>query len=109
MSLDDPLYREMQEIVWSARRASGTRRGKNGEPALAVVDPILQEAMGTDTTHGAGTMNAGSLVAEVMRHAGYEKCGEALARNLHRQDCAQCGSRNRLCAEPARCSPHRGT
>lgn len=78
MSLDDPLYREMQEIVWSARaRQAALNAVKNGEPALAGVDPILQEVMGSRYGRtGQGTMNAGSLVAEVMRHAGYDKDGE---------------------------------
>lgn len=78
MSLDDPLYREMQEIVWSARaRAAALLSVENGLPALAGVDPILQELMGTRYGREAqGTMNAGSLVAEVMRHEGYEKSGD---------------------------------
>lgn len=78
MSLDDPVFREMQEIVWSARaRQAALEAVANGQPALAGVDPILQEVMGNRYGRTAqGTMNAGSLVAEVMRHAGYEKDGE---------------------------------
>ncbi|TXM99099.1 hypothetical protein FV242_26700 [Methylobacterium sp. WL64] len=80
MSLDDPIYREMQEIVWSARaRQAALDAVRSGHPALAGVDPILQEIMGGRYGRtGQGTMNAGSLVAEVMRHAGYEKNGEGL-------------------------------
>ncbi|MDP4026837.1 hypothetical protein Q8W71_30015 [Methylobacterium sp. NEAU 140] len=78
MSLDDPLYREMQEVVWSARaRAAALDAVKAGLPALAGVDPILQEVMGSRYGREAqGTMNAGSLAAEVMRHLGYEKVGD---------------------------------
>ena len=78
MSLDDPVYREMQEIVWSTRaRAAALEAVERGLPALAGVDPILQDIMGIRYGRAAqGTMNAVSLVAEIMRHAGYEKDGD---------------------------------
>lgn len=79
MSLGDPIYCEMQNIVWSAEgKEAAVQAIKNGLPALAGVDPLLQRLMGSRYGRAAqGTMNAGSLVAEVMRHLGYEKVGEA--------------------------------
>ena len=79
MSLDDPVFREMQEIVWSTRARQAALEAVANGPPLAGVDPILQEVMGSRYGRMAqGTMNAGSLVIKVMRHAGYEKDGEGL-------------------------------
>jgi hypothetical protein len=79
MSQDHPLYREMQEIVWSAEGKSAALQAvEEGRPAMAGIDPLLQKVMGD--RYGLeyqGTMNAGFIVAELMRFLGYEKEGEA--------------------------------
>lgn len=79
MSEDHPVYREMQEVIWSAEaKSAAVRAVENGLPAMAGVDPILQRVMGE--RYGReyqGTMNAGYIVGEVMRHLSYDKVGEA--------------------------------
>lgn len=79
MSKDDPSYREMEEIVWSAEgKAAAVQAVEKGLPAMAGIDPLLKNAMGN--RYGRefqGTMNAGSVVAELMRYLGYQKEGEA--------------------------------
>ena len=45
---------------------------------MAGIDPLLQKAMGNRYGREAqGTMNAGSIVAELMRYLGYQKEREA--------------------------------
>jgi hypothetical protein len=47
MSEDHPLYREMQDIVWSAEgKTAAVGAVEAGFPAMAGVDPLLQKAMG---------------------------------------------------------------
>ena len=47
MSADHPLYREMQDIIWSAEgKAAAIRAVEEDMPAMAGIDPLLQEAMG---------------------------------------------------------------
>ena len=79
MSEDHPLYLEMQEVVWSSvGRAAALRAVEQGLPAMAGVDPILQQVLGE--RYGReyqGTMNAGYIVGELMRHLGFEKGKEA--------------------------------
>jgi hypothetical protein len=74
ISKDHPLYREMQEIVWSAEgKAAAVHTVEEGLPALAGIDPLLQKAMGD--RYGReyqGTMNAGYIVCELMRFLGYD-------------------------------------
>ncbi|WP_424360971.1 hypothetical protein [Methylocystis parvus] len=78
MSEDHPLYREMQEVIWSAEaKSAAVKAVEKGLPAMAGVDPILQRVMGE--RYGReyqGTMNAGYIVGEVMRYLGYDKVGE---------------------------------
>ena len=79
MSEDHPLYREMQEAIWSARGQNAALHAvEQGLPAMAGIDPILQEALGD--RYGReyqGTMNAGFIVGELMRYLGFEKGKEA--------------------------------
>lgn len=79
MSNDHPLYREMQEIIWSAEgKAAAVQAVEKGLPAMAGIDPLLQKLMGD--RYGReyqGTVNAGSIVGELMRFLGYQKDGEA--------------------------------
>jgi hypothetical protein len=64
MSEDHPLYREMQELIWSADgKAAAIQAVEKGLPAMAGIDPLLQKAMGD--RYGReyqGTMNAGYIV-----------------------------------------------
>jgi hypothetical protein len=79
MSQDHPLYREMQEIIWSAEGKSAARQAvEDGLPAMAGIDPLLQKLMGD--RYGReyqGTMNAGSIVGELMQFLGFKKDGVA--------------------------------
>lgn len=79
MSEDHPLYREMQDVIWSAEaKSAAVQSVEKGLPAMAGVDPFLQRVMGE--RYGReyqGTTNAGSIVGELMRYLGYEKLGEA--------------------------------
>jgi hypothetical protein len=74
-SEDHPLYIDMQEVIWSAEgKAAAISAANDGLPAMAGIDPLLQKKMGRryGTDH-QGTVNAGSIVAELMRYLGYEK------------------------------------
>ena len=79
MSPSDPLYIEMEGIAWSAEgKAAAIAAVAAGLPALAGLDPLLQKSMGSRYGHDyQGRENAGYAVAQVMRHLGYEKTGEA--------------------------------
>jgi hypothetical protein len=79
MPSTDPVYIEMRDIVWSAEgKAEAVRAVTAGLPAMAYVDPLLQRVMGPRYRREAqGTVTAGALVGEVMRHLGYEWSGEA--------------------------------
>ncbi len=78
MPANDPIYHEMRDVVWSAEgKTEAMRAVEDGLPAMAYVDPLLQQRMGTRYRREAqGTMTAGALVAEVMRYLGYELVGE---------------------------------
>ena len=80
MAADHPLYREMQEVAWSAEgKAAAVAAVARGQPAMAGVDPLLQKAMGERYGRDyQGTANAGYIVGEVMRFLGYKKVGEAV-------------------------------
>ena len=79
MSFDHPLYREMEEVIWSAEGKSAALDAVGrGLPAMAGVDPLLQKRMGNRySADQQGTMNAGWIVAELMRSRGYEPEGSA--------------------------------
>jgi hypothetical protein len=79
MSTDHPLYLEMMEVAWSADgKKAALDAVEKGLPAMAGVDPLLQKAMGSRySADQQGTLNAGYIIAEVMRHLGYEKDKEA--------------------------------
>ena len=79
MSKDDPIYAELEGLIWSEPfKDAALQAVADGLPAMAGVDPLLQEAMGSRYhADNQGTNNAGSIVGEVMRNAGYSKVGEA--------------------------------
>ena len=78
MTVQDPIYLEMQGIIWSAEgRAAPLVATKEGMPARALGAPLLQPAMGAGYGRAPqGTNNAGYIVDELMRHLGYDKDGE---------------------------------
>ena len=79
MSKDDPIYAELEGLIWSKEfKDAALDAVAKGLPAMAGVDPLLQQAMGPRYhAHNQGTNNAGFIVGEVMRNAGYDKDGEA--------------------------------
>jgi hypothetical protein len=74
---DDPTFLRMEEIIWSPQgKQALVNATEAGFPALSGVDPILQQELGLKYgPHDPGTASAGSLVAQVMRHLGYEQAG----------------------------------
>jgi hypothetical protein len=79
MRVSDPDFLKMEEIVWSSEgRKAAIEATDKGLPALAGVEPLIVEGLGNRYhSHDQGTMNAGSLVATVMRHSGYVEAGQS--------------------------------
>jgi hypothetical protein len=77
LKFDDPIFMKMEEIVFSSDgKAAGIEATKNGLPALAGIDPLLSAKLGVDYgSHNDGTINAGYLVAQMMRMQGYKLSG----------------------------------
>jgi len=77
LKFDDPIFMKMEEIIFSAEgKAAGIEATKNGFPALAGIDPLLSASLGVDYgSHNDGTINAGYLVAQMMRMQGYKLSG----------------------------------
>lgn len=79
MTLNDPIYLRMEEIIWSsAGRAAALEATAKGLPALVGVEPLLISDLGDRySPHDMGTVSAGSIVGELMRHLGYVDAGQA--------------------------------
>ncbi len=78
MRNSDPVYLEMESITWSTkgRDAAVDATGK-GLPALAGVEPLFVASLGNRyQPYDGGTMNAGFIVAGLMRHLGYVEAGD---------------------------------
>jgi hypothetical protein len=73
MRENDPAYLAMREIVWSAKgRGAAIEATEKGIPALAGIEPLIVAKLGDRYhPHDGGTVSAGYLVAELMRHLGY--------------------------------------
>jgi hypothetical protein len=73
--LDDAIGRAMRKIIFSPEgTAAAFRAAERGEPALAGVDPLLRNALGADYgKHNEATVQAGFLIADLMRQAGYRE------------------------------------
>ena len=73
MRITDPAYLTMQDVTWSTEgRAAAVEATDKGLPALAGVEPLIVAALGERYhPHDGGTVNAGYIVAELMRHLGY--------------------------------------
>jgi len=78
LSLDSPLGREMQKVIFSpAGKEAALDAAAAGNAPMAAIDPMLQEALG-EKYKGAyeGTVNAGYLVANLMRQHSWETNGK---------------------------------
>ena len=78
LSGDNPLSIKIWEIANSPEgRAAAKAAADQGLPALAGVDPLMAQALGSDYgKHNMTTIEAGSRVAEVMRALGYQDQGK---------------------------------
>jgi hypothetical protein len=74
MSLSDPVYLEIREIVCSASgQAAALDATAKGLPALSGVDLLLRKALGAKyTKDDQGLQSAGDLVAKLMQQKGYK-------------------------------------
>lgn len=79
MKMTDPVYLRMEEIIWSVDgKKAMVEATEAGLPALAGVEPLIVGDLGNRyQPHDLGTVSAGSIVGEVMRHLGYEKQPDA--------------------------------
>jgi hypothetical protein len=77
LKYDDPIILKMYEIIHSAQgKTAAIEATKEGRPALEGIDPLLSAALGVDYgSHNDGTINAGYLVAQMMRSQGYQLSG----------------------------------
>jgi hypothetical protein len=78
MRMSDPSYLEMEAIAWSPEgRKVLVEAADKGLPALAGIEHLFVKALGNRYhPHDGGTVNAGFIVAEVMRHLGYVEDGQ---------------------------------
>jgi hypothetical protein len=73
LRITDPTYIRMREIIW-LNREGAVKATDDGLPALAGVERFIVAELGDRYhPHDLGTANAGSLIAELMRHLGYVK------------------------------------
>lgn len=77
LTSDDPITIKMWKINNSPEgRSAAVEATKNGEAAMAKVDPLLQVALKSDYgSHNMGTATAGSLVGRPMLSLGYKNSG----------------------------------
>ncbi|ABD05313.1 hypothetical protein RPB_0602 [Rhodopseudomonas palustris HaA2] len=77
LKLDDPINQKMYQIINSKEgKAAAFEATANGRPALEGIDPLLLAALGVDYgKHNDTTINAGYLVAQMMRSQGYQLSG----------------------------------
>ena len=69
---DHPTIQTIEEIIRSDEgRAGGIAASSDGLPAMAGVDKLLSDALGSDYGSYDTTSWAGTLMAEVMAEAGY--------------------------------------
>jgi hypothetical protein len=78
MRASDPAYIKIEEIAWSPEgRRAATEVTEKGQPALAGIEPMIVAELGAQYhPHDGGTVNAGYIVAGLMRHLGYVEDGE---------------------------------
>jgi hypothetical protein len=68
----------MREVIYSnGGRAAALAATKAGLPAMAGIDPMLQEALGSDYgPHNMGTHTAGGIVGELMQSLATKTSGK---------------------------------
>jgi hypothetical protein len=81
MPQDHPLYLEMHDIINSAEgKAAALKSVDAGLPAMAGIDPLLQERLGNRYTNEQQmTVNAGYIAGTLMYSLGYDKDKEGVA------------------------------
>lgn len=74
----DPAYIKMEEITWSPEgRKAAIEATESGLPALAGIEPQFVAALGDKYhPHDGGTVQAGYIVSQLMRHLGYAENGQ---------------------------------
>ncbi|ESX15952.1 hypothetical protein [Mesorhizobium sp. LSJC264A00] len=74
ITFSDPVHLRMEEIAWSSQgKRLLVEATEAGMPALAGVEPLIVADLGVlYHPHDLGTVDAGSIVGQVMRHLGYE-------------------------------------
>jgi len=78
LSRDHPVIEAIEDIIRSpAGRSAGKEASDAGKPALAGIDPLLSEALGSDYGQHDTTSWAGTLTAEIMAEAGYVQTRKA--------------------------------
>jgi hypothetical protein len=77
--LDDRIGKSMQRIIFSSEgKAAVVKAAKSGLTSLAGVDPLLRQELGSDyCSENEATVQAGYLVANLMRQLGYVESGSA--------------------------------
>lgn len=72
---DDPITLKMIALIYSKEgRAAALKWHTDGWPAMAGIDPLLQESLGSDYgPHNRGTIKAGEITGALMRSLGYKK------------------------------------
>lgn len=73
----DPITRKINDVVCSEKgREAALLAADQGLPAMAGIDPLLQEALGPDYgKHNLTTAIAGDRVAYLMREMGFREDG----------------------------------
>jgi len=81
--MDSPTYQAIRAVIRSAEgRQAAAAATQAGRPALAGVDPLLQENIGAAYNwQSLGPLNAGYEVAAVMRELGYTEAGTGSCPN----------------------------
>lgn len=71
---DSPVYLMMEQVIRSPQgRAAALEATAKRLPAMAYIDPLLQEKLGSDySPQEMITVAAGSIVGELMRELGYD-------------------------------------
>jgi hypothetical protein len=77
MRMSDPIYLTMEDIIWRKEsQKAAIEATERGLPALAGVEQFIRAELGERYhPHDQGTMNAGYIVGELMRHLGYDDNG----------------------------------
>lgn len=75
LKLDSLAGRAMYKVIFSQEgRDAGVVATSNGQPALALIEPLLIATLGAAYTHQSeATVQAGYLVANMMENNGYVK------------------------------------